>query len=106
MSRPRLVNLLDDFALGGVSRGLGVFDAAAVRAVVDPSVVAFKPDAVIAPRCDADVIVTHFPPNWRRIAAQRTEPKSATRRLIPTSPVAADGPESPQGWRCAHKRRP
>jgi glycosyltransferase involved in cell wall biosynthesis len=68
MSRPRLVNLLDDFALGGVSRGLGVFDAAAVRAVVDPSVMAFKPDAVIAPRCVADVIVTHFPPNWRRIA--------------------------------------
>jgi hypothetical protein len=32
---PRLVNLLDDFTLGGVSRGLGIFDCDAVRAVVN-----------------------------------------------------------------------
>ncbi|MDZ3830812.1 MAG: glycosyltransferase family 4 protein [Sphingopyxis sp.] len=68
MTRPRLVNLLDDFALGGVSRGLGIFDSAAVRAVVHPSVVAIRPDAIVAPRLDADIIVTHFPPSWRRLA--------------------------------------
>lgn len=68
MSRPRLVNLLDDFALGGVSRGLGIFDSAPVRAVVDPSVLAIDPSAILAPKVDAEIIVLHFPPNWRRIA--------------------------------------
>jgi glycosyltransferase involved in cell wall biosynthesis len=68
MSRPKLVNLLDDFSLGGVSRGLGIFDSAAVRAVVDPSVVAINGKDLIAPRLNADVIVTHFPPSWRRLA--------------------------------------
>ena len=66
--RPRLVNLLDDFAFGGVSRGLGIFDSAPVRAEVDPSVQAVNPRSVLAPRLDADVIVLHFPPNWRRLA--------------------------------------
>ena len=67
MSHPKLINLLDDFALGGVSRGLGIFDSAPIRAVVEPAVVAIDPKALIAPRLDADVIVTHFPPNWRRL---------------------------------------
>lgn len=62
MTLPKLVNLLDDFALGGVSRSLGIFDSAPVRAVVDPSVVAVNGDALVAPRLDADVIITHFRP--------------------------------------------
>ncbi|OSZ72766.1 hypothetical protein CAP39_05560 [Sphingomonas sp. IBVSS1] len=66
--RPRLVNLLDDFALGGVSRGLGIFGAPAVSAVADCRVEAISPNARLAPRLDADVIVTHFPPNWQRLA--------------------------------------
>ena len=68
MSKPKLANLLDDFALGGVSRGLGIFDSAPVRSKVDARVVAVPADAIIAPHVDADIIVTHFPPNWRRIA--------------------------------------
>lgn len=67
-SKPRLVNLLDDFALGGVSRGLGIFSSQPVRDAADCSVVAVRPDAVIAPGLDADIIVVHFPPNWRRLA--------------------------------------
>lgn len=67
MTLPKLVNLLDDFALGGVSRGLGIFDSAPVRAVVDPLVIGINGRALIAPRIDTDVIVTHFPPNWRRL---------------------------------------
>jgi len=68
MNLPRLVNLLDDFALGGVSRALGIFDSPAVRAVVDASTIAVKADALVAPRLNAEVIVIHFPPNWRRLA--------------------------------------
>lgn len=68
MTRPRLVNLLDDFALGGVSRGLGIFASQPVLEVADASTFAVAPDAVLAPKLDADIIVTHFPPNWRRLA--------------------------------------
>lgn len=67
MTRLRLVNLLDDFALGGVSRGLGVFDATPVQAVAETQTLGVAPDALLAPRLDADIILTHFPPNWRRL---------------------------------------
>lgn len=66
--KPRLVNLLDDFAFGGVSRALGIFSSQILRDVADCSVVAVRPDALIAPRIDAEIIIVHFPPNWRRIA--------------------------------------
>ena len=65
--RARLVNLLDDFAIGGVIRGLGIFDCEVVRAVVTPEVLATNPQAKIAPKLDAEVIVVHFPPNWQRL---------------------------------------
>lgn len=68
MSKIKLVNLLDDFALGGVQKGLSIFESPAIKAVADCSTHAIAPDAIIAPALDADVIVTHFPPNWRRIA--------------------------------------
>ena len=64
---PRLVNLLDDFALGGVTRGLQVFESAPVQAVVQTSLAAVAPQAIIAPHLQADIIVLHFPPNWRRL---------------------------------------
>jgi len=68
MSKPRLANLLDDFAFGGVSRALGIFASQPVRDAADCRVVAVSPEAALAPRLDADVIVLHFPPNWRRLA--------------------------------------
>ena len=68
MSRITLVNLLDDFTLGGVTKGLAIFDSAPVRAVADCSTLPINSEAMIAPALDADIIVTHFPPNWRRLA--------------------------------------
>ena len=72
MSHPpqtcRLVNVLDDFNLGGVSRALAVFDSPAVAALVAAEVRAVHPEALVAPRIDADILVLHFPPNWRRLA--------------------------------------
>lgn len=67
MTRLRLVNLLDDFAVGGVSRGIGIFGSRPVQMVADCSVVAIAPDTLIAPKLAADIIVIHFPPNWRRL---------------------------------------
>lgn len=63
-----LVNLLDDFGLGGVTRGLSVFDSDAVRRVATSRVVAIDPRQIRAPHLPDDVIVIHFPPNWRRLA--------------------------------------
>lgn len=68
MNRIRLVNLLDDFGLGGVQKGLSIFESPAIKAVADCSTCAIAPDAIIAPALDADIIVTHFPPNWQRLA--------------------------------------
>ncbi len=67
-SRLRLVNLLDDFALGGVSRGMGIFANEVIAAVADCRVEALAPAARIAPRLDADLIVLHVPPSWHRLA--------------------------------------
>jgi glycosyltransferase involved in cell wall biosynthesis len=66
-SKPRLVNLLHDFALGGVTRYLGIFDTEILRSAVEPSLLGIDPKAVIAPRLDADIIVTNFPPSWGRL---------------------------------------
>lgn len=78
--RPRVVHLLDDFTLGGVTRGLDIFTTPAVQAVADCRVQDIAPDALLAPRLDADVIILHFPPNWQRLALlaslRRRNPKA------------------------------
>ena len=68
MSIIRIANLLDDFGLGGVTKGLTVYDDPAFAGIIEARTVPIKPDAIIAPHIDADIIITHFPPNWRRIA--------------------------------------
>lgn len=68
MSTLRIVHLLDDFALGGVTKGLTVYDDPAFAGIAESSTLPIESDAILAPRVDADIIVTHFPPNWRRIA--------------------------------------
>lgn len=67
MSALRIVNLLDDFALGGVTNGLRVFDCPELSAIGSFSTLPVDPTAILAPRIEADVIITHFPPNWRRL---------------------------------------
>jgi glycosyltransferase involved in cell wall biosynthesis len=63
----KIVNLLDDFNLGGVTKGLSVFEDPAIRAVASIETMAVQPDKLRAETFDADMIITHFPPNWRRI---------------------------------------
>lgn len=64
----RLVNLLDDFALGGVSRALGLFASPQIAALATCRTEAVAGDALLAQAYDADILVVHFPPNWRRLA--------------------------------------
>jgi glycosyltransferase involved in cell wall biosynthesis len=67
MSKLRIINLLDDFALGGVTNGLKIFDAPELKEIGDFQTISIDPKAWIAPSLEADIIITHFPPNWRRI---------------------------------------
>ncbi len=66
-TKPRLVNLLNDLSLGGVTRYLGIFDSEILRAVVSSSLFPVHPRAMIAPRLDAEIITTNFPPSWGRL---------------------------------------
>jgi glycosyltransferase involved in cell wall biosynthesis len=68
MSRLTIVNLLDDFALGGVTKGLNIFDTPELRRIGKFRTQAIDPTQILAPKIDAEVIITHFPPNWRRLA--------------------------------------
>lgn len=63
----RIVNLMDDLALGGVTRALAVFDHPVVAAIAQARTLAVKPGGMVAPRIDADIAVIHFTMNWRRI---------------------------------------
>ena len=65
--RLRVANLLDDCSLGGVTRALGVFASAPLRRIAQASTVVLPPATTTAPHLEADVIITHFPPNWRRL---------------------------------------
>lgn len=65
--RVRVANLLDDCSLGGVTRALGVFASAELRRIAEATTIVLPPATIIAPRIAADVIITHFPPNWRRL---------------------------------------
>jgi hypothetical protein len=80
---PRLVNRLDDFALGGATQRLGISDSEIVLAVVEPKLFAVGSDAMIASRLDADVIVTNSPPNWRRILFLASVPMRNPHARIP-----------------------
>ncbi len=68
MTKLRIVNLLDDFALGGVVHGLRLFDTPQFRAFAHFETHSIDGEAMVAPKVETDIILTHFPPNWRRIS--------------------------------------
>ena len=63
----RAVHLLDDFAMGGVTRALGVFDEDELAGTVQSRTVPVAMSGQLAPKLDADLIVLHMPPSWRRL---------------------------------------
>jgi glycosyltransferase involved in cell wall biosynthesis len=64
---PRAVHLLNDLALGGVTKALSLYDHARLRRLVSSRTVSLDPTWRVAPRLDADFILTHFPPSWRTL---------------------------------------
>lgn len=63
----RTVHLLDDVNLGGVTRGLAVFEIPSLAARMENRVVEVDPASPLAPCLDADLILVHFPPRWRAL---------------------------------------
>ena len=61
-----VVHLLDDFAFGGVSRALTVFERPELTGHARSRTVAIEQDR-LAPVFDADLVVTHIPPCWSRL---------------------------------------
>lgn len=61
-----VVHLLDDFAFGGVTRALTVFDRPELTEHARSRTVAIGKDR-LAERYDADLLVTHVPPSWARL---------------------------------------
>jgi glycosyltransferase involved in cell wall biosynthesis len=63
----KVVNLLDDFNLGGVTKGLSIFNEPEILAAASVETIAIDPDRLRAESFDADILITHFPPSWRRL---------------------------------------
>lgn len=63
----RIVHLLDDFAMGGVTRALSLFEDDRIAAMAQSRVVTMGKGVVAAPRLDCDLIVIHVPPCWSRL---------------------------------------
>lgn len=64
MTRLHCVHLIDDFAMDDLVNGLAIFDHPLVSAIARSSVRDVGPQGSLAPKLDADVIVTHFSPRW------------------------------------------
>lgn len=63
----RVAHLLDDFAMGGVTRALTLFDEPALTRISKSKVFPVSLDAILAPRTDAELIIDHMAPSWKRL---------------------------------------
>lgn len=63
----RIAHLLDDFGMGGVTRALTLFDEPEFARRAKSTVVPIDPEASLAPRLDADIIVDHMALSWKRL---------------------------------------
>lgn len=63
-----VAHILDDFAMGGVTRALTLFDHPALASRGISKVVAVGPNARLAPSIKADLIVDHMALSWKRLA--------------------------------------
>lgn len=64
----RMVHLLDDFGMGGVTRALSLFEDARFAPLARSETLCAGWSVGAAPRLDADIIVLHMPASWRRLA--------------------------------------
>ena len=63
----RVAHLLDDFSIGGVTANLRTFEQPRLATLIENRTVHVMPRWALAPKLEADVIMTHFPPAWRTL---------------------------------------
>ncbi|MBY6127760.1 glycosyltransferase [Qipengyuania aquimaris] len=63
----RIAHLLDDFAMGGVTRSLSLFEDPRIARRAQSALTPMKRNAHHAPALEADLIVIHVPPCWSRL---------------------------------------
>ena len=68
----RAAHLLDDFAMGGVTRFIGCLNRPEFTSLVTSEVHSISRNAVFAPKLKADMILTHVPPSWKRLLLYRS----------------------------------
>lgn len=64
---PKIIHLIDDISLGGVTKNLALFEHPALGRHYDFAIEQVDPDWAIAPRLKASVIVVHFSASWKTI---------------------------------------
>ncbi|RKF18300.1 glycosyltransferase [Altericroceibacterium spongiae] len=64
----RAIHLLDDFSMGGVTRGMMLHHRPELAELAHSDIVPVSPRSAVAPRFDAELILTHFPPSWSNFA--------------------------------------
>lgn len=64
---PKIIHLIDDISLGGVTKSLALFEHPALGRQYDFAIEQVDPDWAIAPRLNASVIVVHFSASWKTI---------------------------------------
>ncbi|SPJ32452.1 glycosyltransferase family 4 protein [Kushneria phyllosphaerae] len=103
MKKLKVVHLLDDLSLGGVTQALAIFEQAALAEVIESSVCQVNPEGCRVPEIDADIIITHFSPRWRALpfmAALRWRYRNARLMHIEHSYTAAwEARCVPHRWR-------
>jgi len=63
----KVSHLLDDFGMGGVTRALTLFDNPSLTRIAKSTLIPISPDARIAPKVDADLVVDHMAWSWQRL---------------------------------------
>ena len=63
----RTIHLLDDFAMGGVTRALTMFTQPAIASIASAQIMPMGRDPRDAAPLRADVIICHVPPCWSRL---------------------------------------
>ncbi len=63
----KVAHLLDDFAMGGVTRALTLFDEPALAARAHSELIPVNSNAGLAPCVEADLIIDHMALSWKRL---------------------------------------
>ena len=66
--RPVIVHLFDESSPDGVTRSFAVFAEPTLASAMTSDIRKVQSSWPLAPRIDADVIVTHFTPGWQKLA--------------------------------------